>query len=159
MAQGGHRSADRPSGGLAGGSGALGYTIGIRVSDTARLEFEFWRPERIAVSPSAFPGEGTRAFRDYSLGLSIASEFKTTERVRPYWLLGLNAIRVDEQGLSERTAYGGLLSGVGMDVNVTRHLALNLDARVNYPIDFWFLVDPHEKRMSFRPSVGMVLRF
>lgn len=150
---------ESPSGGLSGGSGALGYTIGIRVSDTSRLEFEFWRPERIAVSQSEFPGVGTRTFRDYSLGLSIVSEFKTTERVRPYWLIGVNALRVDEQGLSERKSYGGLLSGLGAEVNITRHLAVALDARVNYPLDFWYLIDPYEKRMSFRPSVGMVVRF
>lgn len=150
---------ERPSGGLSGGSGALGYTIGIRVSDTARLEFEFWRPERIAVSQSEFPGEGTRTFRDYSLGLSIVSEFKTTDRVRPYWLIGINALRVDEQGLSERKSYGGLLSGIGMDVSITRHLAVSLDGRINYPVDVWYLIDPYEKRMSFRPSVGMVVRF
>jgi hypothetical protein len=144
---------------LSGGSGALGYTIGIRVSDNSRLEFEFWRPERIAVSQSEFPGEGTRTFRDYSLGLSIVSEFKTTERVRPYWLIGVNALRVDEQGLSERKSYGGLLSGLGAEVSITRHLAVALDARVNYPLDFWYLIDPYEKRMSFRPSIGMVVRF
>jgi hypothetical protein len=148
-----------PNDGLSGGAGAIGFTAGFRVSHAARLEVEFWRPERIAVSPETIPGEEPRSFRDYALGLSVVSEFKTSERVRPYWVMGIGAIRVDEQGLSERTAYGGLVSGIGAEVNVGRHLAIAPEVRVNYPIDFWYVIDPYEKRFSLRPSIGMVVRF
>jgi hypothetical protein len=44
-------------------------------------------------------------------------------------------------------------------VNVGRHLAIAPEVRVNYPIDFWYVIDPYEKRFSLRPSIGMVVRF
>lgn len=144
---------DVPNGGLSGGSGALGYTVGFRVTEAWRLEFDFWRPNRIVVSPGTFLEEGKRTFRDYSLSLSIVSEFKTSARVRPYWVIGLGAVRVVEEGLSERKSYGGLVSGIGAEVNLGRHLAIAPDVRVNFPID------PYENRFSFRPSIGMVVRF
>jgi hypothetical protein len=69
--------------------------------------------------------------------------------------MGLSFIRVDEQELSTRKSYGGLVSGIGAEVNVSRHVALAPEVRVNYPWDFWALIHPYDNmRFSLRPSIG-----
>lgn len=151
--------------GLAGGSMAQGFTLGIKADESTRLEFEMWRPARVVVPADSSPAGVTRSFRDTVLSLTTLTDFATTARMRPYTVFGFSFMRVDEQALSNRRNSYGFVAGIGTEVGVGRHLAIAPELRVNFPWEFLLFGLPYLEeedlnvRTSLRPSVAAVVRF
>jgi hypothetical protein len=151
--------------GLAGGSMAQGFTLGIKADESTRLEFEVWRPARVVVPADSSPAGVTRSFRDTVLSLTTLTDFATTARVRPYTVFGISFMRVDEQALATRRNSYGFVAGIGTEVSVGRHLAIAPELRMNFPWEFLLLGLPYtggedvSVRTALRPSVAAVVRF